>query len=57
MLKTSNYLFFINLGDNCVQKFNFGRYIVGYTDGNIAGYTVANFDVIQSDVTLQNQVH
>ena len=24
-----------NLGDNCIQKFNLGRYIVGYTVGNL----------------------
>ena len=25
----------ITLGDNCIQKFNLGRYIVGYTVGNL----------------------
>ena len=24
-----------HLGDNCIQKFHFGRYIVGYTVGNL----------------------
>ena len=25
----------LNLGDNCIQNFNLGRYIVGYTVGNL----------------------
>ena len=25
----------IHLGDNCIQNFHLGRYIVGYTDGNL----------------------
>ena len=25
----------ITLGDNCIQKFNLGRYVVGYTVGNL----------------------
>ena len=25
----------LHLGDNCVQNFHFGRYIVGYTVGNL----------------------
>ena len=24
-----------HLGDNCIQNLNFGRYIVGYTVGNL----------------------
>ena len=24
-----------NLGDNCIQNFHLGRYIVGYTVGNL----------------------
>ena len=27
--------FNINLGDNCIQNFYLGRYIVGYTVGNL----------------------
>ena len=30
---TSHY--FNNLGDNCIQNFHFGSYIVGYTVGNL----------------------
>ena len=27
----------IGLGDNCIQNFYLGRYIVGYTVGNLLG--------------------
>ena len=31
----ASWLLYINLGDNCIQLFHFGRYIVGYTVGNL----------------------
>ena len=30
-----NFLSCIDLGDNCIQNFNLGGYIVGYTVGNL----------------------
>ena len=28
------HFMFVHLGDNCIQNFHLGRYIVGYTVGN-----------------------
>ena len=35
----------IYLGDNCIQNFHFGRYIVGYTVGNLVLRRRATRDV------------
>ena len=33
--KNMDFFIGIKLGDNCIQNFHFGRYIVGYTVGNL----------------------
>ena len=58
------------LGDNCIQIFHLGRYIVGYTVGNfvlrrrvrVSESIPQNIlsqisDVVQSDIALYSQVH
>ena len=36
---------FCHLGDNCIRNFHFGRYIVGYTVGNLVLRRRASGDV------------
>ena len=54
------------LGDDCIQIFRLGKYIVGYTVGNFVLWRRVSisqnillqiFDVVQSDVALYSQVH
>ena len=34
-LFTLLFIYSVNLGDTCIQKFHLGTYIVGYTVGNL----------------------
>ena len=50
-----------NLGDNCIQNFHFGRYIVGYTVGNLvlrrctSGAVKCDFWTYTQRYTSQNE--
>ena len=50
------------LGDNCIQNFHLGRYIVGYTVGNlvlqrrVSGAVKRDFRTISDDIPPQMKI-